>query len=148
MTLSNTIREKITQAMKSGDTLARDVLKYALSEIQAAQTRTKGDTSEEEEQRLIRKIIMANDANIIHADSQEKLDIIKRESEILMDLLPPLMDKEEIIEFLRPYHPDIKNCRSDGQATGIAIKTIKCDAKIADGKTVAEVVREIRAFPC
>ena len=57
----------------------------------------------------------------------------------------PLVDGRTKISL----HPDIKNCRSDGHATGITIKTIKYDvAKEADGKTVAEVVKEIRAFPC
>lgn len=145
MTLSNTIREQIIQAMKSGDTVTRDVLKYAASEIQAAQSRAKKGISEEQEQKIIRKIIITNEANIEYADSQEKLDVIKRENEILITFLPAMMDKEEIIEFLKPYHPDIKNCHSDGQATGIAIKAIKSEDKIADGKIITEIVKKIRA---
>jgi uncharacterized protein YqeY len=144
MTLSNTIKKQIIQAMKSGDTFARDVLKYAASEIQAAQSRTKKGISEEDEQRIIRKIIITNDANVEHIDSKEKLDAIKRENEILTTLLPAMMGKEEIIEFLKPSHSDIKNCPSDGQAIGIAMKILKNNDKTVDGKIVTEIVKEIR----
>lgn len=144
MTLSCRIKEQIVKAMKSGDILSRDILKYTVSEIHAAQSRSKKGISEEEEQRIIRKIIITNDANMEYANSQEKLDILKKENEILMAFLPVVMNKKEIIEFLKPYYLDIKNCRSDGQAIGIAIKAIKCDEKTADGNTVTEVVKEIR----
>jgi len=144
MSLSNTIREQITQAMKSGDTFARDVLKYAASEIQAAQSRAKNGISEEDEQRIIRKIIVLNEANIEHTHAQEKLDAIKRENEILTTFLPAMMEKEEIIHFLYPHMTDIKDCRSDGQATGLAMKALKSTGKKADGKIVTDIVKEIR----
>jgi|APSaa5957512622_1039677.scaffolds.fasta_scaffold27397_2 uncharacterized protein len=145
MTLSNTIREQIIQAMKSGDTFARDVLKYAVSEIQAAQSRAKNGISEEDEQRIIRKIIIMNEANFEYADSEEKLDTLKKENEILTAFLPAMMDAEEIIELLNPHHPDIKNCPSDGQAIGIAMKALKGGDKKADGNMVVKIVKEIRS---
>jgi len=145
------IRERLTIALKSGNTEERDILKVALGEIQTLKER-QGKITEEQCQKVIKKIIDGNNETIqVYAigrwepDKKKKLE---NENVILQSLLPVFWTEQKIALFImdndKPYCNEICDAKSDGQAIGIAMKYLKQDGAIIEGKTVSEVVKQIR----
>jgi len=144
--IKNNIKNNITKAVKDKDVIRRDLLKVALGEIQTLESR-KGSITEEEAQKVLRKLIISNQETINLLDDEIKISVLKNEINILEEFLPQLMKKDEIYTYIAvatELMDNIRNASNDGQAIGIAIKALKSDNKIFDGKVVAEIVKEIR----
>lgn len=60
MALLQTIKQQVIEAMKAKDTIAKDVLRVAQGDIELAQTRTGKDLSDDEAQKIVRKLIKSN----------------------------------------------------------------------------------------
>ena len=73
--LVDDIKKQITEAMKSGDAVARDVLRLALSEIETAEARKNAPVSEEDAINAVRKLIKSNEETLgLTADSGARGD--------------------------------------------------------------------------
>jgi uncharacterized protein YqeY len=146
--LIDDIKKRITAAMKSGDTLARDVLRLAQSEIQTNEARkaaSGGEAfSEEESVAVVRKLIKSNEETLALAAEGARATDLRREIEVLTELLPARLGPAQIVEILASQHEAIKAAKSDGQATGVAMKHIKSVGASVDGKDVASAVKTIR----
>lgn len=144
MGLKDEIRSQMKAAMKDKKTVERDILRLALSEIEAAEA-TKGETlSDDASEKIIRKMIKSNEETKAAAgDRAEMIAKLTTETAVLDALLPKLWDVAQIIAALP--EDDIKAAASDGQATGVAMKHLKSAGAPVDGKTVSEAVRKIRA---
>jgi hypothetical protein len=59
-------------------------------------------------------------------------------------LLPQTLSEVEVMDCLEPLEADIMSVKSDGQATGIAMKFFKERGAQVDGKIVTGVVKNIR----
>jgi len=148
--LEDTIREQIKQAMRDRDEIARDILKLALGEVTSA--RAVGDVSEEQAAKLIRKIVEANHESIAALQSRggddDRIARLQREIEVLEALLPKQWSADDVEQFLRneaAVLDQIRGAKADGQAMGVAMKTLKARGAPVDGKVVGEVVRKLRA---
>ena len=58
------IKKRVAVAMKSGDTVTRDVLRLALGEIQTAEARKNAPLSEEDAAAALRKLIKSNEETL------------------------------------------------------------------------------------
>ena len=143
--LIDELKKQITTAMKSGDSAARDVLRLALSEIQAAAERKGTAPTDEDAVAGLRKLIKSNDETIRLSGEDERATVLRRENEILGALLPKSMSVDAIVAALAPVHDAMKAAHNDGQATGVAMKHLKAAGAEAASKDVGEAVKRVRA---
>lgn len=142
--LVDDIKKQITTAMKSGDAIARDVLRLALSEIQAAEARKNAPSSDDDAAATLRKLIKSNEETLALSGEGERATTLRREIEVLSSLLPKQLSVDDIVAALASEHEAIKAAKSDGQATGVAMKHLKSAGAAVSGNDVSAAVRKIR----
>src|SRR5262245_57095526 len=144
--LVDDIKQRITAAMKAGDTVARDILRLALGEIQTAEARKNAGLSEDEATAAVRKLIKSNEETLgLTADTDaERRATLRREIEVLSALLPKQLSVDDIVQALASEHEAIKAAKSDGQATGVAMKFLKGAGANVSGNDVGAAVKKIR----
>ncbi len=143
--LTDDIKKQITTAMKSGDAVARDVLRLALSEIQAIEARKNAAPSDEEAMNAVRKLIKSNEETLGLTTDAERAATLKKETEVLTALLPRQLSVDEIVAALAGQRDAIRAAGNDGQATGIAMKHLKSTGAAVSGGEVGAAVKKIRA---
>ena len=139
------LKGRITIAMKTGDTLARDILRLALGELQMGEARKNAPLSEDEAVTVLRKLIKANEETIGLAGGEgARVDTLRREIGILSALLPQQMTIDDIVFALTPHGPEIRAAKTDGQATGVAMKLLKVAGAAVSGNDVGVAVKKLR----
>ncbi|HEY8942764.1 MAG TPA: GatB/YqeY domain-containing protein [Polyangiaceae bacterium] len=143
--LIDEIKARMFRAMKAGNTIEKEILRVAMGEIttDAAREGRKGD--DEEASAILRKLIKSNQESLAEVQDLQRRSDLEQEIEVLTTLLPPSLGPEEIAEALQPVREEIRSAKSDGQATGIAMKHLKTAKAAVDGKAVAAAVQRIRA---
>ncbi|MBX3259334.1 MAG: GatB/YqeY domain-containing protein [Labilithrix sp.] len=142
--LVDDIKKQITGAMKSGDAIARDVLRLALSEIQTAEARKNAPASDDDASNAIRKLIKSNEETLALTTDATRAETLRREVEVLSALLPKQLSVDEIVAALGSVHDAIKAAKGDGQATGVAMKHLKATGAAVSGNDVGAAVKKIR----
>lgn len=146
MSLKVEIQSRIRAAMKARNTIEREILGVALGEIQTAEARKgEGGLTEEETAAFVRKLIKSNRETIEAGPGAEQKTQLEQEIAVLESLLPKAMGTDEIVAALASVGDAIRAAGNDGQATGIAMKTLKGQGAQVDGKSVAEAVKRMRA---
>ena len=144
--LLDDIKAAMRGAMKSGDVVAKEILRVAVGEITTdfARAGRKGD--DEEAAAIVRKLIKSNDETIasggVDGDERAKLE---RENGVLAAFLPKSLDVAAIVAALADVADAIKAAGNDGQATGVAMKELKKAGAVVGGKDVAAAVKQLRA---
>lgn len=142
--ITETIKNRILEATKGKNDKEKSLLKVVLSEIQAASFRKKNIT-EEENISIIRKMLNDNNDIMSKVSDEKYHKILKEENTILGSLLPVTLSKDVILSILTEQClGDIISSKSDGQATGVAMKCLKNSGANVLGKDVSEVVSQIR----
>jgi uncharacterized protein len=144
--LVDDIKQRITTAMKSGDTVARDILRLALGEIQTAEARKNATASEEEAVAAVRKLIKSNEETLsLLGKEGTREEALRKEIEVLAGLLPKQLSVDDIVAALTAQHDTIASAKNDGQATGIAMKHLKASGlSSVSGTDVTAAVRVLR----
>jgi uncharacterized protein YqeY len=138
------IKKRMVDAMKGGRAVERDILRVAMGEIQAAENR--GTVmNDEEAQKIVRKLIKSNGETLAVADRADTKSKLEEENRVLESLLPRRLTIDQIAAALSAVAADIKAAKSEGQATGVAMKHLKSTGASVDGKDVAEAVKQLRA---
>jgi uncharacterized protein YqeY len=143
--LVDDIKKQITGAMKSGDAVARDVLRLALSEIQTAEARKNAALSEDDAINAVRKLIKSNEETLGLTANAERAATLRQEIGVLSALLPKQLSVDDIVVALASQRDAIKAAANDGQATGIAMKHLKATGASVSGSDVGAAVKKIRA---
>ena len=145
MALLQTIKQQVIEAMKAKDTIAKDVLRVAQGDIELAQTRTGKDLSDDEVQKIVRKLIKSNQETLAASPDDATVEKLNKEIAILEALLPRTLGVDEIVAALASVESDIKAAGNDGQATGVAMKHLKPQGLAVEGKDVSAAVKQIRS---
>ncbi|MGB1124662.1 MAG: GatB/YqeY domain-containing protein [Phycisphaeraceae bacterium] len=145
MALLQTIKQQVIEAMKAKDTIAKDVLRVAQGDIELAQTRTGKDLSDDEVQKIVRKLIKSNQETLAASPDDATVEKLNKEIAILEALLPRTLGVDEIVAALASVESDIKAAGNDGQATGVAMKHLKPQGLVVEGKDVSAAVKQIRS---
>lgn len=143
--LLDQIKAEMFRAMKSGDVVAKEILRVAVGEIttDAARPGKKGD--DEETQAILRKLIKANEETLAAGVDAEKKASLEREIGLLASFLPKSLTVEQIVEALAGVADAIRAAGNDGQATGVAMKELKARGAVVGGKDVSLAVKQLRA---
>lgn len=143
--LLDDIKAKMFAAMKSGDTVAKEILKVAMGEIttDAARAGRKGDDAEA--QAILRKLMKSNEETMTNTSDAAQRATLEQENAVLATFLPKSLGVDEIVTLLAPVADAIKAAGNDGQATGVAMKHLKSSGAVVGGKDVGEAVKKLRA---
>ena len=137
------LKAEITQALRDHDEIKKGILRTVLGEIQTLEVRNNKSVSDEQAVNIIRKLIQTNE-EVLKIGPSEKLE---KENVILKTLLPQTWSLDQIVTFLNTGDnvSKILQAKSDGQATGEAIKLLKSvSAPVINGEvvTVVKAMRE------
>lgn len=138
------IRRRLTEALKRGDNLEKEILRVALGEIQTAEARG-GSVTDEASMAILRKLVKANEETLAHTTDPESRTSLERENAVLGSLLPETLDVETIVGMLAEEHEAIRGASNDGQATGVAMRALKAKGASVSGKDVSDAVKKIRS---
>lgn len=141
--LAEEIKKQMMQALKSGRSVEKEILGVALGEIQTVEAR-EGSVSDEQAQGIIRRLIKSNDETAAVASDEQK-SVLANENAILKKLLPQTLGVDAIVTALAPVSAAVRAAGNDGQATGVAMKHLKSQGAVVDGKDVSAAVRQMRA---
>lgn len=142
--LLDQIKAKMFEAMKAGDTVAKEILRVAVGEIttEAARPGRKGD--DEESQAILRKLIKSNEETLGSGVDGERRAALEKENAILAGFLPQSLDADAIALALAGVADAIKAAANDGAATGVAMKELKKAGAVVNGKDVSAAVKKLR----
>jgi uncharacterized protein len=143
--LVDELKARIKQAMRDKNDTEKEVLRVVLGEIQTEEHRTGKDATDEEAMAYIRKLIKSNDETLKVAKDEVQRATLEKENDILKGFLPASLSPEQIAQALIPVMEAIKGAKSDGQATGVAMKELKKAGAVVDGKDVALAIKTMRA---
>jgi uncharacterized protein YqeY len=138
------IKARMLSALKARRTVEKEILGVALGELQTVEAR-KGTLSEEEGAAIVRKLVKSNRETLEVSTNAEQRATLEQEIAILESLLPKSLGEAEILAALGPVADAVRAAGNDGQATGIAMKSLKAAGVVVDGKLVGDVVRKMRA---
>src|SRR5579859_7578745 len=149
MSFKAKVREKFEEAKRAGNRETRDVLSVILGDISTAEARTGKEAPDADVEKLLRKMVESNTETLSQLKSHQRADdpravVLEREIVFLKSLLPQTLDAQAIVKALEPVRAEIVIAKSDGQATGIAMKHIKSLSLNAQGQDVSAAVKEIR----
>ena len=137
------INKKIMEAMKAHDKVASETYKLLKAKILEFKTaKNAREYNDVEEINLINKMIADrnNSADIYKQNNRQDLaDAEYAQAKVLQELLPALPTQEDIINYLNENYPD----GIEKKQMGIVIKEVKEKLLGADGKTVADCVKNI-----
>ena len=143
--LKETINTRIRSAMKEGRTLEKEILRVALGEIQTVEHRTSKDATDAEAEAIFRKLIKSNQETLASTTDAGARTQLENEIAILDTLLPKTLSVDEIVAALAGVADAIRAANNDGQATGVAMKTLKATGAAVQGTDVSAAVKKIRA---
>ena len=143
--LVDELKKRITQAMKERDDVAKNILRLALGEIQTAEARASRAVTDDEAVAIVRKLVKSNEETLgLTADGPQAV-MLRKEIELLASLLPKTMSVDDIVAALASEAEAIKAAKSDGQATGVAMKHLKSSGASAAGNDVTAAVKRMRS---
>ena len=143
--LVDDIKARITRAMKEKDEAARDVLRVALGEVQKLEANAQKSLADAEVVAVLRKLVKSNEETIAMAPESPQVPTLRTELEVLASLLPKTLSVAEIAAALAPVKEAIVAAKSDGQATGLAMKHLKGTGATVEGNDVAAAVKTLRS---
>ncbi len=139
------IRRKMMDAMRGKRAVERDILKTALGELQTAEARAGGQLSEEDAEKVLRKLIKSIDETLQVVKDADQVPKLEEERSVLSALLPEELTVDEIVAALAPVRADIEGAPASGPAVGVAMKHLKAAGATVNGKDVGAAVAKIRS---
>ncbi len=150
MSLKETLRAKLTEATKAGNTTARDVLRVILGDMSQQEARTGKEPTDAEIEKYVRKLIVNNTETCKSLEGHGKTadpryQQLQNENVYLATLLPQTLGVAEITAALAPVQADLVNAKNDGQAVGVAMKHLKQQKLNVLGEDVSQAVKQLRS---
>jgi hypothetical protein len=129
------LRTALTEAIRHKDELHKNVLRYAIGEI---------ERSPKDPEKVLRSTVDKLRDTVQYQPEAAALEIA-----ILEGFLPKLLTLEELeAEFLNSDGPEfeqIQNCKGEGQAIGIAMRFVRQLGLQVASETVTMLVKKIRS---
>ncbi len=119
----------------------KNVLKVVLGEMDLQASRSGKQLTDDDGYRIIRKTLQGVEEMLTYKPNDPKFEA---EKATLQALLPQEMSLHDLKVSLTAKAEEIRAAKSDGQATGIAMKFFKENKIPVDGNVVKKVVAEIR----
>lgn len=138
------LKDDLKAAMLAKDELRKNILRVVLGELQLIEARNQ-QVNDEKVCGVIKKLIASNEETLAAGGAQK----LAEENKILATYLPSYWSVVEIEAFFLnregPEFEQIRDAKSAGQATGIAMKTLKTVGAPVQGVDVTAFVEKVRA---
>lgn len=142
--LQQTIKKRFADAMRAQDTVTKEILRLAIGELSTAEARANRPLADEEVLAIVRKLVKSNEETIALSEDDAQKTTLRREIAVLAELLPATLSAEDLAAALAPVAEAVRAAKSDGQATGVAMKHLKASGLQAEGNAVAAAVKLLR----
>ncbi|HRG96009.1 MAG TPA: GatB/YqeY domain-containing protein [Polyangiaceae bacterium] len=146
--LREEIARRIKLAMKSGDTVEKEVLRVALGDIQTAESRESGPidaaASDAAALAVVRKLAKSITETLTQTSDAATRATLEAELAVLRSLLPATLSVDDLVAKLAPQREALVAAPNDGAATGLAMKALKAAGVDANGKDVTQAVKRLR----
>lgn len=139
--LIDQIKQRMFQAMKSGDTVEKEVLRTAIGEV----TRSGEDATDERVTQVLKKLVKSNHETLAATSSAEQRRDLEREIAVLETFLPKAPSATELVTLLAPVADAIRAAAGPGPAMGVAMKFLKGASIAAESRDVQAALAELRA---
>ncbi|OAI54582.1 hypothetical protein AYO44_03305 [Planctomycetaceae bacterium SCGC AG-212-F19] len=149
MSLKDQVRHKFEDAKRAGNRETKNLLSVILGDISTAEARSGKDIADADVEKMLRKLVESDTETISQMKAHGRGDdpqvaVLEREIVFVKSLVPQTLDTTAIAKALEPVRADIVTAKSDGQATGVAMKHLKSLALNAQGQDVSAVVKLFR----
>jgi len=159
MSVLETIKSRITAAMKSGNATEKNLFRVVLGEVQTTAARQSKEPNDEMAIATIKKVVaglqetmtlMKGQSGPTSGNTAKVVDTSQQETEIalLTALLPATWDQTAIEAFFlngdNPVFEQIRDAKNEGAAMGLAMKTLKAESAPVNSEDVKAVVIKIR----
>jgi uncharacterized protein YqeY len=146
------LQAQLKDAIKSRNDLAKNLLRIVMGEVSTLRARSGKEPTETEVHGIIRRIIAGNNETRKELEqhgqtAHEAYARLAGENTYLETMLPKTLDQAAIRKELDAIAAELKSAKSDGQATGMAMKHLKQKGLAVLGEDVAAVVRQLRTMP-
>lgn len=141
------LREQLKRSMKDRDQQKTNICRMVVAEIERQPPCGTESAQRQLEFRVVRKLIEGNTETLKYMPvNDDRYGPLVWENEFLSALLPKTLSAAEIKAMLlgAPNLEAIKTAKSDGQATGEAMKFLKSQSAEVQGGDVQAAVKEIR----
>jgi len=148
LTILEVLKSKLTEARKAGRSAELPILQVVLGEASTAEARSGKAPSDEEVEKIIRKTMLGNQETMglmkQHGRTGDEYTKLEAENTLLQTFLPKTLSVAEIVAELAAVADAIKGAKSDGQATGVAMKHLKGRGLKVLGDDVTAAVKQVR----
>lgn len=142
--LIDELKKRMVTAMKAHKTVEKELLRTALGEI-TMKAHTQGvEASDALVLEVLRKLAKSTEQTMAVAPAEQK-EQLAQELAMLAELLPQAASVDSVRAALEAVSDAIVGAKSDGAATGVAMKHLKSLGLEADGKIVGQAVAALRA---
>lgn len=143
--LVDAIKARMFRAIKAGENIEKEILRVAVGEITTDAARPGREGTDEEAAGILRKLVKSNEESLAATQDPAQRAALTREIEVIQEFLPRSLGEEEVVAALAPVGDQVAAAKSDGQATGVAMKHLKGAGLTVDGKVVAAAVQRLRS---
>ena len=145
MSIKNQLRDALTAALRSGDTVRKTTLRMALASIKNAEVEAREELDEDLVLNLLQKEVKARQETIEGAKQANRPDLIEKaeiEINILNDFLPQQLSADELRALVQEaiQESGASSMSEIGKIMGALMPKIRGRA---DGKEANKIVREL-----
>jgi hypothetical protein len=148
MSLMQRVRTLLTESRKAGRPVELSVLQVVLGEATMAEARAGKPPSDEEVEKIVRKTMLGNQETMGLMEQKGMVNAaharLAAENVFLQTLLPKTLGVAEILAALDEVADAVRAAKSDGQATGVAMKHLKGKGLKVLGDDVSAAARQLR----
>ncbi|MFO0625378.1 MAG: GatB/YqeY domain-containing protein [Polyangiales bacterium] len=138
------VKRRMMAAMKAGDTVQKEVLRVVVGEVTMGEARGVVKT-DDDAMNIVRKLVKSNEETASLTSDEAQKQTLARECEVLRALLPRTLTVDEIVAALAGAADAIRAEANDGKATGAAMKALKAQGALVEGRDVTAAVKRLRA---
>ena len=145
MSLTDTLRKDMFQAIKDGAKDESEILKMALASIKNVQIESEEELTDKEIQKILRSEVKKIKDSIEQFKKMEREDLVSKEVsqlEVLQSYLPKPMSEDEVRKVVEAKVKELnaESMRDMGKVMGVVMKELEGKA---DGNTVKDIVQDI-----
>jgi len=145
MSLTDTLRKDMFQAIKDGKKDESEILKMALASIKNVQIESDGELTDKDIQKILRSEVKKIKDSIEQFKKMERDDLVAKEViqlETLQSYLPQPMSEDEVRKIVEAKVKELnaESMRDMGKVMGVVMKELEGKT---DGNTVKDIVQDI-----
>lgn len=149
MSMLDVLKQRLLEARKASQPVEMGVLQVVLGDASMIEARTGKKATDDEIEKLIRKTLLGNQETLglLEKSGQQGGDNhakLTRENVLLQSLLPQTLPVADIVAELSGLAEGLCGAKSEGQATGMAMKHLKGKNLRVLGEDVAVAVKQLR----